>query len=113
MTIYHITTRKEWTQAQESGVYKGDTLQIEGFIHCSTREQFIQVANLRFTSRQDLILLCINPDRIDAVIRYENLEGGTDLYPHIYGPLNTTAVLQAIEFHPSADGIFQRPIDLP
>ena len=33
--------------------------------------------------------------------RYENLEGGTQLYPHIYGPLNLDAVVRATPFRPA------------
>ena len=79
---------------------------VEGFIHCSTPAQVLQVANARFRGRSDLLLLSIDTDRVDAEIRYENLEGGEQLFPHIYGELDRDAVIRVVEFKPQADGSF-------
>jgi uncharacterized protein (DUF952 family) len=79
---------------------------VEGFIHCSTREQVIQVANIRFRGQSGLVLLFIDTEKVAAEIIYENLEGGQQLFPHIYGELNTDAVMQVAEFEPDADGYF-------
>lgn len=81
----------------------------EGFIHCSTRDQVISVANARFRGKHGLMLLSIEPDNVKAKIIYENLEGGAQLFPHIYGALNTNAVVEAVPFQPGADGNFKLP----
>ena len=52
----------------------------EGFIHCSTADQYTWVANQRFRGRLDLVLLHIDPARLRSEVRYENLEGGTTLF---------------------------------
>ena len=83
---------------------------LEGFIHCSTRDQVIQVANARFRGQSGLVLLLIDSDKVTAEIIDENLEGGPQLFPHIYGELNTDAVAQVAEFAPDADGFFTLPI---
>ena len=90
--ICHITTVDHWEDAQRAGTYEGDTLATEGFIHCSTREQVAVVANARFRGREDLVVLHIDESRLSAPVKYENLEGGEELFPHIYGPLNLDAV---------------------
>lgn len=82
---------------------------VEAFIHCSTREQVIQVANARFQGQSGLVLLCIDTEKVAAEIVYENLEGGPQLFPHIYGELNTNAVVRAAEFEPDAVGYFTLP----
>jgi uncharacterized protein (DUF952 family) len=81
----------------------------EGFIHCSTPEQVLRVANARFRGREDLVLLLIDSGMIAAEIRYENLEGGNERFPHIYGPLNLEAVINVLDFEPQADGTFLLP----
>ena len=58
------------------GATSRSSLPPEGFIHCSTPEQVIQVANARFRGRTDLLLLTIDTDKVGPEIRYENLEGG-------------------------------------
>ncbi len=110
--IYHITQRTIWQEGLKAGAYQGDTLKTEGFIHCSTREQVVETANRFFLGAKDLFLLEIDPLRVDAAIRYENLEEGSKLFPHIYGVLNLDAVLKIVGFLPGQDGRFSFPASL-
>ena len=107
--IFHITKRDAWTRAEAEGSYRTEMFPIEGFIHCSTADQVIQVANLRFSGQTGLVLLSIDTDKVTAEIIYENLEGGSQLFPHIYGELNTNAVIQVAKFEPGANGHFIMP----
>ncbi|MEP6920316.1 MAG: DUF952 domain-containing protein [bacterium] len=105
--IFHITTREGWERARAQGSYRPEAFAAEGFIHCSTPTQVVHVANSRFRSHTGLVLLSIETERVAAAIRYENLEGGEQLFPHIYGALNLDAVLEAADFTPGSDGLFQ------
>ena len=104
--ILHITQNKQWKEAKLSGIYRGDTLDTEGFIHCSTPKQIIPTANRFFLHKQGLIVLFIDTDRIQSEIRYEAAENGK-IFPHIYGVLNTNAVLKVLELSAGEDGRFQ------
>jgi uncharacterized protein (DUF952 family) len=108
-TIFHIAARADWAAAQAAGAYTADSLASEGFIHCSTAAQVIATANRIFKGRHDLVLLSIDSARVKPEIRYENLEGGTQLFPHIYGALAIDAVIAVHDFPPSADGSFVMP----
>ncbi len=110
--ILHITNRQDWEDAQAAGRYQADTLASEGFIHCSTPEQVVSVANALYPARQDLVLLGIDPARLTAPVRYENLQGEDELFPHLYGPLNLEAVVRVWEFVPDLEGRFSLPPDL-
>ena len=90
--IYHITSEREATQAQVSGEYTPEDFDREGFIHCSYPNQLESVIKRRFTGREDLVLLEIDTTRLTCKIVDENLEGGTELFPHIYGRLPMAAV---------------------
>ena len=107
--ILHIAQRNAWDKAKALRSYQGDTLESEGYMHCSTPEQLIPVANRLFRGRTDLVLLCIDRPKVEAEIRDENLEGGSTLFPHIYGPLNINAVIDVFDFTPQADGSFVLP----
>lgn len=108
--ILHITSQAAWQQARNEGSYRGDTLESEGFIHCSTPEQLTGSANTFFYGRTDLVLLCIEPGRVVSEIRYEHPASGDErLFPHIYGPLNLDAVIQVLAFPPEPDGSFSLP----
>jgi uncharacterized protein (DUF952 family) len=107
--IYHITRRIDWDHARSVGAYKADSLSSEGFIHCSTAEQVITTANRLFRGRPGLVLLCIDTSRVQAEIRYENLEGGASLFPHVYGALDSGAIVEVRDFSPRVDGTFEFP----
>jgi len=109
MIIYHITRKENLRGVLDSGNYTGDTLQTEGFIHCSTANQVIEVANRRFKGESGLVLIVIETDLVKPEIRYENLEGGINLFPHIYGPLNRDAIRKTIDLIPGQDGLFTFP----
>lgn len=106
--IWHITKRQQWEQAQPAQVYRSDSLESEGFIHCSTPQQIIKVANAFFSGQPGLVLLGIDSQKVEADIRYEEVEG-TERFPHIYGSLNTNAVIEVLDFEPGVNGQFELP----
>ena len=97
MIILHITDKKTWAEAQQAGVYHGDSLEKEGFIHCCQLAQVDQVLEKWFPDAADLIILEIETDALQADLVHENLEGGQELFPHIYGPINLNAVIHTRE----------------
>ncbi|HLO50497.1 MAG TPA: DUF952 domain-containing protein [Kamptonema sp.] len=107
--ILHITNRQQWEQAKLNQAYRGDTLDTEGFIHCSTPHQVIKVANKFFAGKKELILLYIESERVQSEVKYEEADG--DIFPHIYGTLNLDAVVKVIEFESSTGGQFELPIE--
>lgn len=109
MTILHICSAEAWEAAQQAGAYRGDTLDTEGFIHCSTFEQVVAVAAKWFKGRSGLVVLAIETEKVTPEIRYED-PGNGQRYPHIYGPLNVDAVQQVKPFVAQEDGTFQQPV---
>ena len=105
--IFHITSRAAWESALGAGLYDAESLATEGFIHCSTADQYIWVANQRFRGRTDLVLLHIDPARLRSEVRYENLEGRETLFPHVYGAIPIGAVLNVVALRPLEDGSFR------
>lgn len=110
--IMHIAERESWEQAQGTGHYRPGSLGSEGFIHCSRPDQVLRVANTLYRGPAGLVLLCIDTDKVVPEIRYEDLEGGRKLFPHIYGALNLDAVTELIDFEAGCDGTFALPEEL-
>lgn len=115
--IYHIATAANWARAKQDGQYTMSTpdltLAQEGFIHASMAGQVTQVANAFYRGKPDLLLLVIDPGLVAADIRYEPVPRQPLPYPHIYGPLNLSAVIQAHPFRPGHDGQFSFDPDVP
>ncbi len=113
MRLYHITTRADWEAARIAGQYSALSLETQGFIHLSQVEQVARVANTIYKGQSGLVVLCIDPDALAFTVRYEPPDPAIpahhydgELFPHLYGPLNTTAVVDVVDFRPGTDGEF-------
>jgi len=107
--IYHLALRDEWRQAVDSGGHYrrstlGRSLEQEGFIHCSFAGQVEVIADLVYRGRRDVVLLVIDPSRLQADLHVENLDGGNELFPHVYGPLPIDAVIRVDAVPLGTDG---------
>lgn len=115
--IFHITSGEDWARALEAGEYRlstrGRSLAQVGFVHCAERDQVERVAQAFYEGATGLVLLAIAEELVHAEIRRECADGGRDPFPHIYGPLEVTAVVAAIPFEPGRDGRFTLPGGLP
>lgn len=91
--IYHITDQALWLKAQAQGFYEHPSLKLEGFIHAAERSQLLGVAKRYFQKVKDLLVLELDASQLTAPLRFENTTGGTELFPHIYGPIHPDALL--------------------
>ena len=111
--IYHCATVTDWVVAQAEGEYtissRGRTLAEEGFVHASFAAQVPGVLERYYAGvTEPLCLLVIDPRRLRVPVVAENLEGGQEKFPHIYGPIPADAVTSVIELARGADG-WRRP----
>lgn len=97
--IFHIATAADWRRTLENGTYTtstvGRTLDEEGFIHASRRDQVQGVFDRYYRGLgEPLVLLTIDPARLESELRVDPV--GDDTYPHVYGPINRSAVVDAV-----------------
>ena len=108
MIVFHFTEEEQWQQAQQAGAYtgstRGATLAEVGFVHCSFAEQVERVAHYLYDAdfAGRLVVLEIDTDRLDAEVKVENLDGGVELFPHIYGaiPVGAVVAVRPLELTP-------------
>ena len=97
MKILHLTTRQAWRNAQEQGEYLADSLDTEGFIHCSTDQQLLPVANAFYRDAEDPVVLWIDTKKLASPLRWEAPVAADpfshDKFPHVYGPVNLDAIV--------------------
>ncbi|HZI55023.1 MAG TPA: DUF952 domain-containing protein [Chitinophagaceae bacterium] len=94
--IYHVTTATEWNAAQEKGFYEAPSLKTEGFIHCSEQHQLEGVLERYFENKTGLVKLVIDTSKLTSRYVQEWSPSLRDTFPHIYGPVNTDAVIDII-----------------
>lgn len=96
--LFHLALRSDWEAAREVGEYRvstlGRTLEDEGFLHASFRSQVEDVRSRFYAAvTEPLVLLEIDPDRLDVPVVVEVPDGADEAFPHLYGPLSTDAVV--------------------
>ena len=95
--IYHVTTAAEWKAAQEKGFYEAASLKAEGFIHCSEANQVKGVLERYYPGKNNLVKLVIDTEKLRAPLKYELAPSINEDFPHIYGEINTSAVIDVEE----------------
>lgn len=104
--IYHLAHKDDWDRFASTPEYSCSSLSEEGFIHCSEdREQALKVANRLFKGLNSLIVLELDVMKLKAPLKREASRSG-EIYPHIYGPINTDAVAQVLALHCDNNGQF-------
>jgi uncharacterized protein (DUF952 family) len=91
MKIYHIVLPEAW-EAFDTGLYFPQSLETEGFIHCSFAEQLDGVIKRYYRDAKSVVILEIETDRLMSRVVKEP-STGSEIYPHIYGPINRDAIV--------------------
>ena len=110
--ILHLVSSDDWDAAQAAGRYAPPSLAAEGFIHFSTPAQLLRTAGRFYAGRSDLLVLWVDPARLEPELRYEQPPasdpGAAELFPHLYGPLELEAVIEVSPLVLGPEG-FQAP----
>ena len=118
--ILHLLSRESWAEAQAHGQLVAPSVATEGFAHCSTEHQMVDVANKYYRGAPNMVLLNIDPAKLVSELKFEppaHIDGSPalphePLFPHIYGPINLDAVIEVIDFPCDASGTFTTPAQL-
>lgn len=96
MYILHCLKKSTWEACKGQAYYGRRSLEACGFIHCSEIDTYADVAP-NFADEPDaLVLLVIDTEQVKVPIKWENGEGYETKYPHIYGLLNTDAIVAVL-----------------
>jgi len=112
MIILHTLKKSDWEKYRNNRTYGRFSLDQCGFIHCSAVKEVVDVANSHFSGMEAVVLLCIDPSKVTAQIKWEDLDNCGTKFPHIYGELNLDAVVEVIDFPTGDDGTFILPSQL-
>jgi uncharacterized protein (DUF952 family) len=102
---YHLTPVAVWTAQAAGPCYLPEAFERDGFIHCTDGEaQVLEAGNRYYTGdERDYFLLTIDAGMLTSPMTYED---PARIFPHIYGPLNTEAVVGVRQVERSSDGRF-------
>lgn len=105
--IYHVCQRAVATAALGAGDYRAPSLATEGFIHMALLHQVRGVVERYYAGQADLVVMVVDPALVRAPVRAEPPSSlrrspgsappdPSELFPHIYGPLNSDAVVEVV-----------------
>jgi len=96
MNVFHVVLPEKWAETSDKDLYEAESLATEGFIHCSFAGQLDGVLERYYSGVERVIILEIDPTRLTSRL-VEEPSTNDEIYPHVYGPINTNAVVGAEE----------------
>lgn len=102
---YHLAIRQEWDAQKNGEGYVPGAYEADGFIHCTNGLDLLaHVANMFYKDDgQERIVLVLDLGKISAEYRYDD---ELMTFPHLYGPLNPSAVIDELPVVRDGDGTF-------
>jgi uncharacterized protein (DUF952 family) len=101
--IYHIAYKPDWEAQVSELSFFAESLNSEGFIHAVEKHQINGVLQRFFDEAENLIILEINALLLEKPLKYESATNTSELYPHIYGKINKTAVQRVLPLDSTID----------
>lgn len=107
--IYHVCRAEEWEAALGLGRYEGSSQdRADGFIHFSSAAQVKESCAKHRAGQDGLVLLKVDGEKLGSSLKWEPSRRG-ELFPHLYGALNPSAVLSARPLPLGPDGQHRFP----
>ena len=68
--ILHCMKKATWEERKNKEYWGQRNIDVEGFLHCSTVEYFWRVAPNFDNVTDELVLVCIDEEKLEAEVRY-------------------------------------------
>ncbi|MBQ5898017.1 MAG: DUF952 domain-containing protein, partial [Oscillospiraceae bacterium] len=85
--ILHIMKSSTWEERKNKDFWGKRNIDAEGFIHCSRPEFFWRVAPNFDGIEDEMVIICIDENKLSANVKYEDGDNCGRSYPHVYGKL--------------------------
>ena len=102
---YHLAPSDVWERQKDAPEYLPEAFDDDGFIHCTNGlQELLAVANRYYAAdKRPYRALILKVEKIESPVQYDDPE---ETFPHIYGPLNTSAVVGMLDAKRDEDGTF-------
>lgn len=110
--ILHCMRKSLWEERKNKEFWGKKDMDIFGFIHCSTIDNIHLVTPNWKDLKDELVILCIDRDKLKSEVKYEDLDNLGMKYPHIYGLVNNDAVIKVLPYNKDGEGNWIRNQEL-
>ncbi|BCN30772.1 DUF952 domain-containing protein [Anaeromicropila herbilytica] len=111
MIILNCMEKARWEKVREEITFGKTEIQKEGFIHCSPIKYWWRVAPYFQSVEEELVLLCIDTEKLTSPVKWEDGDNSGREYPHIYGEINVDSIIQVLPFNKDKDGNYIKNIE--
>ena len=102
--ILHCVKKSIWEERKNKEYWGQRNLDAEGFLHCSTIDYFWRIIWLFEEEQEEFVIVCIDEEKLESEVCYEDGDNCGRAYPHIYGLVNNSAVVDVLPFLRDASG---------
>ena len=109
LTITHCMKKAAWEAVQSDAYWGWESVERCGFMHCTGIPYLWRVLPNFEADPDERVIVCMDADRLEAPVRWED-GGDTEgrLYPHVYGPINNSAVTMVLPYLKDAEGRYRK-----
>ena len=102
---FHLVPEAVWSAADPAAAYAAASLEAEGFIHCTDGVAALGATFDRYYAADPRLFLALTLD-LDALDVPWRFDVPGSPYPHIYGPIDRSAIVGVSRVDRAADGRF-------
>lgn len=96
--IAHCMKKSQWNRIKDEAYWGRENIEAEGFIHCSPVKYLWRVLPNFEKEEEELVIVCMDETKLEAEVRYEDDGNCGRSYPHIYGVINSDAVMMVLDY---------------
>ena len=112
MIIAHCMKKTAWEAVKDNDYWGYDSLEKSGFVHCSSIKYLWRVLPNFEKYTEDYVIICMDEDLLESEVRYEDGGDLGRLYPHVYGPINNSAVTMVMDYLKDSEGHYRKNPEL-
>ena len=96
--ILHCMKKSIWEERKNKEYWGQRNLDTEEFLNCSTIGYFWRIVWLFEEEQDEFVIVCIDEEKLESEVHYEDGDNCGRAYPHIYGLVNNSAVIDVLPF---------------
>jgi uncharacterized protein (DUF952 family) len=102
---FHLTPEPWWDAADPTLPLRAPSLDTEGFIHCTDgAAEMVATANRHYAAEPGaFVVLTVDLEQVTSAWRVED---PGRIYPHIFGPIDRSAIVAVVAAPRDSDGTF-------
>ena len=110
--IAHCMKKSSWEKLKDEAYWGQQNIDNGGFVHCSQIKYLWRVLPNFEREKEELVIICMDEEKIESEIKYEDDGNYGRTYPHVYGLINNNAVTMVLDYLKDENGHYKKNPEL-